>query len=148
MGSTSKDKVLLTLVERKSRKAIIRLLTDKKQQSIIYELDKIEKEYGENFTKIFKTITFYNGGEFLNYKELKYSKITKSKRFTVYYAHPYCSCERESNENMYKLIRKFIPKSEIFNNTTDRYIKNIENWINNYPRKILGYKSSNMIQFI
>ena len=148
VGSNKKGKVLFTLVERKTRRAIIRLIDGKGQKYVIREIDKLEKKYGSKFKKYFKTITFDNGSEFLNYKSLECSNTTNTKRFTMYYAHPYCSYERGSNENMHKLIRKFIPKSKTFNNTTDRYINYIENWINDYPRKIFGYKSSNMIQFM
>ena len=136
------------MAERKTRKCIIRLIDEKNQKYVIREIDKLERKYGSKFKTYFKTITFDNGGEFLNYDSIEQSKISKGKRLTIYYAHPFCSSERRSNENMYKLIRKFIPKHENFNKTTDRYINYIENWINNYPRKIFGYKSSNMIQFI
>ncbi len=148
VGSTKKGKVLLTLGKRKSRRSIIRLINSKEQSCVLEEIDKFENEYGTTFTNYFKSITFDNGSEFLDYESLEYSKVTKSKRLTIYYAHPYCSYERGSNENMHKLIRRFISKSKTFDNTTDRYINYIENWINNYPRKILGYKSSNMIQFM
>ncbi len=148
VGGSNKGKVLLTLVERKTRKSIIRLISSKEQKNIINEIDKLERMCGSEFKKHFKTITFDNGSEFLDYKSIELSKLTKEKRLTVYYTHPYCSYERGSNENMHKLIRKFIPKSKTFDNTTDRYIKYIEDWINNYPRKILGYKSANMIQFM
>lgn len=147
VGSTKKGKVLFTMVERKTRKSIIRLIDGKDQKYVTREIDKLERKYGENFKKYFKTITFDNGSEFLNYESLERSKLDDSKRLTVYYAHPYCSYERGSNENMHKLIRKFIPKYKTFNNTTHRHINYIENWINDYPRKIFGYKSSNMIEF-
>ena len=60
----------------------------------------------------------------------------------AYYAHPYSSWERGSNENANKIIRRFIPKGSDINKYTEEEIKRIENWINNYPRRILGYKSA------
>ena len=59
-----------------------------------------------------------------------YNKV--SKRTTIYYAHPYCSWERGSNENNNKLIRKFIKKKTDIKNFSSSYIKKIQDWINNY----------------
>lgn len=55
----------------------------------------------------FKTITFDNGVEFRNYKALErsYDKRKKEPRLQVYYAHPYRSGERGSNENANRLKR-------------------------------------------
>ena len=64
------------------------------------------------------------------------------KRTNVYYCHPYSSWERGTNENINKLIRRHIPKGIDFDNKTDEDIAYIEKWINNYPRGILGFKTS------
>ena len=64
------------------------------------------------------------------------------KRTKVYYCHPYNACERGSNENANKLIRRWIPKGAHISDFTDQYIKDIEEWINNYPRKLFNYLSS------
>ncbi|MDW7730794.1 MAG: IS30 family transposase, partial [Bacillota bacterium] len=58
-------------------------------------------------------------------------------------AHPYSSWERGTNENINKLIRRFIPKGSSIDDYTDEDIQRIEHWINNYPRRIFGYRSSN-----
>ncbi len=71
-----------------------------------------------------------------------YDKV--SKRTTIYYAHPYCSWERGSNENNNKLIRKFIKKKTDIKNFSAAYIKNTR-LMNNYPRKLFNYKSANDI---
>lgn len=70
-------------------------------------------------------------------------KSTGEKRVKIYYAHPYSSWERGTNENSNKLIRRFIPKGMDIAKISNEEIRYIENWINNYPRKILGYKSAN-----
>ena len=67
------------------------------------------------------------------------------KRNKIYYAHPYCSGERGTNENNNRLIRRWIPKGTIIDNISKEFIKQIENWINNYPSAMFDYKSSNMI---
>ncbi len=69
------------------------------------------EEYGHWEMDCVVTITVDNGTEFLNSKELESSvREAQNKRFKVYYAHPYSSWERGSNENANKIIRRFIPK--------------------------------------
>ena len=67
------------------------------------------------------------------------------QRTKIYYAHPYSDGERGTNENINRMIRRFIPKGTDIGNITNKEIRRIENWINNYPRKIFEYKSTNMI---
>lgn len=135
---------LLVLTERKTRKEIIRKMPDKTQKSVKKELDRLEREYGSRFTEVFKTVTVDNGTEFLNSTELE-SSIRKpgTLRTKIFYAHPYSAWERGTNENANKLIRRFIPKGTDIGKLKKRDIKRIENWMNNYPRKIHGYKSAN-----
>ena len=107
----------------------------------------IEKKYKNIFYTKFKTITFDNGGEFRNWKSLEksYDNRRKSPRTQVYYAHPYRSGERGSNENANRLIRRFIPKGIDITPISEEYIQKIEDWINNYPRAMFNYKSTNEI---
>ena len=70
------------------------------------------------------------------------SSITKGQRTKVYYAHPYSSWERGSNECANKLIRRFIPKGADIAKYSKKFIRYIEHWINNYPRKMFGGFSS------
>ncbi len=134
---------LLTLTERKSRREIIRKLPDKSQASVIHELDKLERQLGrKGFSKMFKTITSDNGPEFLNSAEMERSCLSRRKRRTqVFYAHPYSAYERGSNENMNRMIRRFIPKGANISKYTKQEIKRIEQWLNTYPRKILDYRT-------
>mgnify|MGYP003799871731 FL=1 len=135
---------LLVLTERSTRQEIIRKMPDKTQASVKKEIDKLERKYGKNFSKRFKTVTVDNGSEFLNSTELEASILNpKNKRFRLYYAHPYSSWERGSNENANKLIRRFIPKGTDIGKFTHREIQRIEHWINNYPRRIFGYRTAN-----
>jgi IS30 family transposase len=131
---------LLVLTERKSRKELIFKLKSRTQAEVKKALDKLEKRIGAKaFRKTFKSITFDNGSEFLNQSEIEKSAINKKlNRTTVYYCHSFASWERGSNENANKLIRRFIPKSSSIANYSNKEIKAIENYINNYPRKLLG----------
>ena len=71
--------------------------------------------------------------------------VKDEKRTVCYYAHPYSSWERGSNENANKLIRRFIAKGKNIDKYNDMEIKKIEDWINNYPRKIFGYRTANQM---
>jgi len=134
---------LLTMTERISRREIIRKLPDKTQASVIHEMDKLERQLGRRgFSKMFKTITTDNGPEFLNNAEMERSCLSRRKsRTQVFYAHPYSAYERGSNENLNRMIRRFIPKGADISKYTKQDIKRIEQWLNTYPRKILDYRT-------
>jgi len=135
---------LLVLSERKSRKEIIRKMPDKTQKSVLEALDGLEKKYGNRFKEIFKTITVDNGVEFLDFKALERSLGNPDcKRVKIYYAHPYSAWERGTNENANKLIRRFIPKGTDISKISQADIRRIERWMNNYPRRIFGYRTPN-----
>ncbi|KXS45997.1 MAG: hypothetical protein AWU54_54 [Candidatus Frackibacter sp. T328-2] len=136
---------LLVLTERYSRKEMIEKISSKKQKEVIRGLDRIERRMGvREFRKRFKTITTDNGREFWDYKSVETS-ITKSSipRTKHYYADAYCSWQRGSNENLNKMIRRFIPKGRSFKEYSRNEIKRIQKWMNNYPRKIFDFKTSN-----
>src|SRR5690625_3726666 len=96
-----------------------------------------------DFSQTFKTITVDNGTEFLDVETLETSiKNTEEPRTNVYYCHPYASYERGSNEQMHTLIRRFIPKGSDISQYSKDQIKEIEQWINNYPRRLLDSHSS------
>lgn len=145
VGKQGTRTVLFTLTERVTRQEIIMKLPNKKTETIAKALDKIEKRYGSKFYKTFKTITFDNGVEFMGYKGLEKSCRIQKKRTQVYYAHPYRSCERGTNENNNRMIRRWIPKGTDMTKIKVSFIKSIEDWINNYPRTMFEYKSSNDI---
>jgi IS30 family transposase len=135
---------LLVLTERSTREEIIRKMPDKTQESVQQALDNLERQLKNRFYERFKTITVDNGSEFLNSEALERSvKEPGAQRLKLYYAHPYSSWERGSNENANKLIRRFIPKGTDIGQFKHKDIQRIENWMNNYPRRIHGYKSAN-----
>ena len=81
----------------------------------------------------------------MGYKGLEKSCLRKKERTAIYYADPYCSGERGTNENNNRLIRRFIPKGMDITNIKVSRIQEIEDWINNYPRAMFDYQSSNML---
>lgn len=138
---------VLTLLERKTRMLIAMRVPSKSPKSIKGALDSIEQWLGELFPRVVKTITFDNGVEFVDYKLMTASIDQESAepRFAIYYAHPYRSGERGSNENANGMLRRAFPKGTDFARVTSREIADAASWINNYPRKLLGGKSANAL---
>lgn len=137
-GKQGTKTCLLVLTERKTREEIIYKLDNKKCSSVWSVLENV----WDDFKNKIKTITCDNGVEFSTNYEFKNRELEKFVRTNLYYCHPYASCERGSNENANKLIRRFIPKSQDISVYTDEYIKHIQDLINNMPRKLFGGLSS------
>lgn len=145
-GAKGKGKsCLLTMVDRKSRETLIFKLPDQSQKSVIAVLNKLERELGRvKFSQRFKSITVDNGSEFLDHRSIEKSLFAKIKNRTeIYYAHPYSSWERGTNEQTNGMVRRFVPKKSIICKILKREVKEIEEWLNNYPRRILGGISAN-----
>ena len=148
VGKQGTKAVLLVLSERTLRKELIFKLSGKTQDEVARVLNRIERKIGRvKFAETFKTITTDNGGEFLDFEGIEKSLYSKTKaRTKMYYAHPYSSWERGTNENINKMIRRFIPKGSDISDFEDKEISHIQDWINNYPRKVLGGLSANMAE--
>lgn len=143
VGKQGTKAVLMVLTERALNVEIVRKIESKSELCIVSEINKLERHLGSGkFKEVFKTITCDNGCENLDYEGIEQSVITKGKRTKVYYAHPYSSYERGSNECANKLIRRFIPKGTDISQFSKKQIRYIQNWINNYPRRIFGGLSS------
>lgn len=142
VGRRSSKNVLLVFTERLTRKELIYKIPDKTKTSVVKIIDRLQSRFGSSFSQIFKTITCDNGIEFVDSHGIQYDK-SGNKRVDLYYCHPYTSCERGSNENQNRLIRKHYPKGCTFTRVTRSDIVKLENWINNYPRKLFGWRSSN-----
>jgi len=127
---------LITLVERKLGLGLLFNAGDKTKEKIVGVLDRLEKQYQGNFSKMFKSITFDNGSEFASADEME-----RHGRTAVYYAHPYSSFERGTNENWNGMVRRFIPKGSSFDTLTGEDMNRIAHYINTLPRKRFGYKT-------
>ena len=132
---------ILTLVERKTRFQLTIKMKDRKADTVYKAIKKLKRKYPElkdfNIKDIFKSITFDNGVEFSKWEDIE--KYLKTK---TYFAHPYASCERGSNENGNKLLRIFLPKGCNINDYNEEYVMRANELINTKIRKILDYKSS------
>ncbi|HEV0787742.1 TPA: IS30 family transposase, partial [Streptococcus pneumoniae] len=122
----AKNYCLLVLTDRKSRHQIIRLIPNKSAEVVNQALKLILKQH-----KIL-SITADNGTEFNRLFDVFSEEH-------IYYAHPYASWERGTNENHNRLIRRWLPKGT--KKMTPKEVAFIEKWINNYPKKCLDYKS-------
>ena len=127
---------LITLVERKLGIGMLFNAGNKARGHIVEILDGLQQRYGEHFSAIFKSITFDNGPEFSDSPAME-----RDNRTQVYYAHPYSSFERGTNENWNGIVRRFVPKGSSFDCLTDQDMHRIANYINTLPRKRFGYKT-------
>ncbi|ATW27617.1 IS30 family transposase [Candidatus Formimonas warabiya] len=132
IGKRSGDQSLLTLTERKSRQHLIMPLASKCSEAVDNVIKELKIKFGSLFTHLFKSITADNGSEFSN---------LNNHGIDVYYAHPYSAWERGTNERHNGLIRRFIPKGKAIKDLTLSQIERVQNWCNNLPRKILGYRT-------
>lgn len=144
-GSGKGKASLLVLVERMSRNTLVFKLRAQTQKEVQRRLDQLEKKIGfKRFIKRFKSITVDNGSEFLDWRSLEKSCISTgtNPRTQIYYCHPYHSWERGTNEQVNGHIRRFVPKGCAISEYSTKDIQDIEDWLNNYPRKVLDGRSA------
>lgn len=131
MGTGSKD-CILSLVERKTGLVLIGKLPNRTTASVNARAIKLIRAN----RGAFKTITAGNGTEFHNYPE-----IENRTPATFYFATPYHSWERGTNENTNGLIRQYLPKGKSMAAVTQKICDEIANHLNTRPRKRHGYKT-------
>jgi IS30 family transposase len=124
---------LNTLTERKSRLVLITKLPRKgaaeTNKAIIKRLKKLPANGRQ-------TLTLDNGTE-----NAKHEQLSAKLGIKCYFAHPYASWERGTNENINGLIRWYLPKGTDFSKIDKEQISQIEFLINSRPRKCLGFKT-------
>ncbi len=139
-GSTKA--VFLVLTERLTRKELIFKMPNQKAESVVHCLDKLEQKYKQLFSRIFKTITVDNGTEFSDFAGMEKSRYGEYKRTQIFYCHAYSAWERGTNERINREIRRLVPKGCSLTKYTNKDVRRIENWVNNYPRQVLGFRCS------
>ena len=129
-----KDKFacILTLVERRSGFVVIKKLTARTADQACLATAKTIAANPNRF----RTITFDNGTEFHNYQDLE-----RSFAVTCYFATPYHSWERGTNENTNGLIRQYIPKGSCMRKLTQEQCNQIAYELNHRPRKRHGFRT-------
>jgi len=131
IGHASKH-CIVTLVERKSGFTLIGQLNDRTTDSLNKRCIKLISKCSTSV----KTITADNGTEFNQYPD-----IEKATNATFYFANPYHSWERGTNENTNGLIRQYLPKKTCMKNLTQQQCDRIALKINTRPRKRLNFKT-------
>jgi len=123
---------LVTIVDRYSKLTLIKKVTHKRA-------DLVSSAAIELLTPLshwVHTITADNGKEFASHET-----IANAINADVYFAHPYASWERGTNENTNGLIRQYFPKGSRFEEITDEQIQVVQEKLNRRPRKTLGFKT-------
>lgn len=124
---------LNTLAERKSRLVLITKLPRKgaaeTNKAVLNRLKMLPANGRQ-------TLTLDNGTE-----NAKHEQLSARLGIKCYFAHPYASWERGTNENLNGLIRWYLPKGTDFSKITPEQIARIEYLLNSRPRKCLGYKT-------
>lgn len=128
-----KQQSLLVLTEHQTRFEIIFRASAKTSTATVSALSKLVKQYPKG---TFQTITVDNGSEFQDADGIQ------ALVPALYYCHPYSSCERGTNENNNRLVRRFLPKGRSMKNVRQKDCDDIASRMNSIHRKILGYRTA------
>ena len=129
-----KKGAIVTLVDRKSRFLRMGLVARRTKEAVAGKIISLLADLPVH------TITCDNGKEFTDHEE-----FAKALGAEVYFAHPYASWERGTNENTNGLIRQYIPKNTKFSDLTCADMKFVENRLNTRPRKCLSFATPMVI---
>jgi IS30 family transposase len=124
---------LATHVDRKSRYVLIARMPDGKALEFNAASIRCFKKMPAKYRK---TLTADNGSEFVEHQALG-----ARLGFKTYFADPYSSWQRGTNENTNGLIRQYLPKGSDFSGLTHQRVALIAKALNNRPRKCLGYRT-------
>ena len=123
---------IVTLVERKSGYAKLFKVKNKTAELVSAAMIKSLKP----FDGLVDTITLDNGKEFADHQ-----RVDLELGSTIYFADPFASWQRGTNENFNGLLRQYIPKDRPLSTVTKEELKMIENKLNHRPRKRLGFRT-------
>lgn len=133
--SGAKEKVVTTLVERKSR--VVFLIKNQRKYSHGV-MDKIVERFKNLPNKMCKTVTFDQGTEFADYKHLEQQIQCK-----VYYCETHSPWQKGSNENMNGRLRRYLPRGTEIVKIAQEKLDELATKMNRCPRKCLGFKTPN-----
>ena len=123
---------IVTMVERKSGFSVIVKVSQKTSELVSRAIIEGLRPY---MVRVI-TLTYDNGKEFAGHIQ-----IDQALNSTSYFARPFASWERGSNENFNGLLRQYVPKKRSMNTVDEEEITMIQNRLNNRPRKRLGFKT-------
>ena len=127
---------IVTLVDRKSRFTLLKQVARRTAAAVEAAILDLLRPYQTST----HTITCDNGKEFANHQS-----IAQKLQVNVFFAHPYSSWERGTNENTNGLIRQYFPKGSDFSSFTDDQISFVKERLNDRPRKCLDFQAPAMV---
>ncbi len=154
VGGKRTHGAFLTLVERMSRKVIVRWLPERTSDCVVAAIDAIEREYADVWNVAFRSCTWDNGPEFADMAgieresvakplpERRWEELADGERWLAFYGRPYTSNDRGSNENANGILRRFFPKGADPRDYGAESASMIEAWFDGCPRKLLGGRPS------
>ena len=125
---------LRTEVERKTRFIFAQKINKKSAEYTEFATLQIFSTFPKNSIK---STTWDNGTEHANHE-----KVTERTWIKIFFADPYKSWQRWTNEHANGMIRRFFPKWTNFDKISENQIQIVVNYLNNRPRKILNYRTS------
>ena len=132
IGASHKGAVV-TMVERKSGYAVMAKV-EKKTSELVSSSAIVDKL--KPMAARVKTLTFDNSKEFA-----AHTHIDEQLQSPTYFARPFASWQRGSNENLNGLLRQYVPKKQPVSTVSNEEIRMVQNRLNNRPRKKLGFKT-------
>jgi IS30 family transposase len=133
MVGKGRQSALLTLVERKSGYARIGRVDSLKSDRTMRVAKRRMKDLP---ARLRRSMTFDNGKEFAEHR-----KLTRGLQIEVYFADPYASWQRGTNENTNGLLRQFFPKGTDFTQVSHHRVAGVQQLLNERPRKRLDYRT-------
>jgi IS30 family transposase len=127
----------VTLVERKSGYVLLGKVPNLQAATV---RQVAAGRYRSTPAALRKTLTLDNGKEFAEHEQL-----AEEAELKVYFAKPYSAWQRGTNENTNGLIRQFFPKGTDLANIPEHRFTNVQNLLNDRPRKRLGYRTPNEV---
>ena len=129
---------LVSLVERKSKLTLLKKVERNTAEAVEQAISQLLRPLAAQV----HTITSDNGREFSNHQA-----IATQLQAHFYFAHPYASWERGTNENTNVLVRQYFPKKSDFSKIDDAELERVMERLNTRPRKTLGFKTPNQVFF-
>ena len=126
----------LVMTDRKTRGEIIIKARSKTAADTVHALQWLKCQIGRDWKLIFHTITNDNGSEFAELESVLNGVAT------VYYAHPYRSSERGTNEVHNKMVRRDFPKGQSLDTVSPAAVAKVEAKINQLPRRNQDYRTT------
>lgn len=132
------NQAIVTMVDRSTRYTNMAKVPFKTAENVLGAICTII----QSVKSLFKTCTFDNGREYA-----RHEAIAKSLEGDIYFALPYSSWERDTNENTNGLIRQYFPRDRDLITIAEKEISEVQDKLNNRARKCLGMMTPNQLLF-